>query len=58
MFTEESGPFSGLDVLGNGNVAVIEYLDENSSMIMVEPYSKFDSDGTIYSFSLMSWRKK
>ncbi|CAA2996733.1 isoleucine--tRNA ligase, chloroplastic mitochondrial [Olea europaea subsp. europaea] len=38
MFTEESGPFSGLDVLGNGNVAVIEYLDENSSMIMVEPY--------------------
>ncbi|KAL2464054.1 tRNA synthetase class I family protein [Forsythia ovata] len=37
-FTEESGRFSGLDVLGDGNVAVIEYLDENSSMIMVEPY--------------------
>ncbi|KAK2984433.1 hypothetical protein RJ640_014839 [Escallonia rubra] len=37
-FTEEVGKFSGLDVLGDGNVAVIEYLDENSSIIMVEPY--------------------
>ncbi|KAA8548941.1 hypothetical protein F0562_000625 [Nyssa sinensis] len=37
-FTEEAGQFSGLDVLGDGNVAVIEYLDEHLSMIMVEPY--------------------
>lgn len=37
-FTEEAGRFSGLDVLGEGNVAVIEYLDQHSSIIMVEPY--------------------
>ncbi|KAL0414731.1 UNVERIFIED_CONTAM: Isoleucine--tRNA ligase, chloroplastic/mitochondrial [Sesamum radiatum] len=37
-FTEEAGQFSGLDVLGDGNVAVIECLDNNTSMIMVEPY--------------------
>lgn len=40
-FTEEAGRFSGLDVLGDGNVAVIEYLDQYTSLIMVEPYSKF-----------------
>ena len=40
-FTEEAGRFSGLDVLGDGNVAVIESLDEHLSLIMVEPYSKF-----------------
>lgn len=40
-FTEEAGRFSGLDVLGEGNVAVIEYLDQQTSIIMVEPYSKF-----------------
>lgn len=40
-FTEEAGRFSGLDVLGEGNVAVIEYLDQHTSIIMVEPYSKF-----------------
>lgn len=39
-FTEEAGRFSGLDVLGDGNVAVIEYLDQCTSLIMVEPYSK------------------
>ncbi|XP_047945517.1 isoleucine--tRNA ligase, chloroplastic/mitochondrial [Salvia hispanica] len=38
-FTEEAGQFNGLDVLGNGNIAVIECLDENLSMIMVEPYN-------------------
>ncbi|EYU43948.1 hypothetical protein ABFS82_07G014600 [Erythranthe guttata] len=38
LFTEEAGQFNGLDVLGNGNVAVIECLDNNSSLIMVEPY--------------------
>ncbi|THG12766.1 hypothetical protein TEA_028985 [Camellia sinensis var. sinensis] len=37
-FTEEAGQFSGLDVLGDGNVAVIKYLDEHASIIMVEPY--------------------
>ncbi|PHT95006.1 Isoleucine--tRNA ligase [Capsicum annuum] len=37
-FTEEAGQFRGLDVLGNGNVAVIDYLDEHLSMVMVEPY--------------------
>lgn len=42
-FTEEAGRFNGLDVLGNGNIAVIECLDENLSMIMVEPYSKLNS---------------
>ncbi|CAA0817494.1 tRNA synthetase class I (I- L- M and V) family protein [Striga hermonthica] len=38
VFTEEAGQFSGLNVLGDGNIAVIECLDKNSSMIMVEPY--------------------
>ncbi|WOG83392.1 hypothetical protein DCAR_0102567 [Daucus carota subsp. sativus] len=37
-FTEEAGNFIGLDVLGDGNAAVIEYLDKQSSIIMVEPY--------------------
>ncbi|CAI9118806.1 OLC1v1020422C2 [Oldenlandia corymbosa var. corymbosa] len=37
-FTEEAGQFCGLDVLGNGNDAVIEYLDKNCSLVMVEPY--------------------
>lgn len=30
----------GLDVLGDGNAAVIDHLDQLSSIIMVEPYSK------------------
>ncbi|XP_073143957.1 isoleucine--tRNA ligase, chloroplastic/mitochondrial isoform X1 [Henckelia pumila] len=38
IFTEEAGRFRGLDVLGNGNAAVIEYLDNNSKLIMVEQY--------------------
>ncbi|XP_077240714.1 tRNA synthetase class I (I, L, M and V) family protein isoform X2 [Tasmannia lanceolata] len=37
-FTEEAGQFCGLDVLGDGNVAVVEYLDEHMSIIMEEPY--------------------
>ncbi|KAH9765819.1 isoleucine--tRNA ligase [Citrus sinensis] len=37
-FTEEAGKFSGLDVLGDGNVAVVKYLDEQMSLIMEEPY--------------------
>ncbi|XP_027116024.2 isoleucine--tRNA ligase, chloroplastic/mitochondrial isoform X1 [Coffea arabica] len=37
-FTEEAAQFNGLDVLGDGNIAVIEYLDKHLSMLMVEPY--------------------
>ncbi|KAL7582373.1 hypothetical protein Lser_V15G46065 [Lactuca serriola] len=37
-FTEEAGIFKGLDVLGDGNAAVIDHLDQLSSIIMVEPY--------------------
>ncbi|CAN1164432.1 Isoleucine--tRNA ligase, chloroplastic/mitochondrial, partial [Linum perenne] len=37
-FTEEAGPFSGLDVLGDGNIAVVKYLDEKMSIIMEESY--------------------
>lgn len=40
-FTEEAGHFCGLDVLGAGNVAVVEYLDEHLSLLMEEPYSKY-----------------
>lgn len=38
--TEEAGIFSGLDVLGDGNTAVIDHLDEHSAIVIVEPYSK------------------
>ncbi|XP_015573355.1 isoleucine--tRNA ligase, chloroplastic/mitochondrial [Ricinus communis] len=37
-FTEEAAPFSGLDVLGEGNVAVVKYLDEQMSIVMEESY--------------------
>ncbi|KAH6816637.1 tRNA synthetase class I L [Perilla frutescens var. frutescens] len=37
-FTEEAGQFNGLEVLSNGNSAIVEFLDKNLSMIMVEPY--------------------
>ncbi|XP_038985410.1 isoleucine--tRNA ligase, chloroplastic/mitochondrial isoform X2 [Phoenix dactylifera] len=37
-FTEEAGQFSGLDVLGSGNAAVVKYLDEQLSLILEEPY--------------------
>jgi isoleucyl-tRNA synthetase len=37
-FTEEAGQFSGLDVLGDGNVAVAKYLDEHLSLVMEESY--------------------
>lgn len=39
-FTEEAGQFSGLDVLGDGNIAVVKYLDEHLSILMEEPYGK------------------
>ncbi|MED6110314.1 Isoleucine--tRNA ligase, chloroplastic/mitochondrial [Stylosanthes scabra] len=38
IFTEEAGQFSGLDVLGEGNTAVVKYLDENLSLILEESY--------------------
>lgn len=38
IFTEEAGEFSGLSVLGDGNTAVLKYLEENFSLIMEEPY--------------------
>ncbi|CAI0431624.1 unnamed protein product [Linum tenue] len=37
-FTEEAAQFSGLDVLGEGNTAVVKYLDERLSIIMEESY--------------------
>lgn len=37
-FTEEAGQFSGLDVLGDGNIAVVNWLDEHLSIIMEESY--------------------
>ncbi|OMO82700.1 Aminoacyl-tRNA synthetase, class Ia [Corchorus capsularis] len=37
-FTEEAGQFSGLDVLGDGNIAVVKYLDEKMSLLMEELY--------------------
>lgn len=42
-FTEEAGQFSGLDVLGDGNIAVTNYLDEHLSLVLEEPYSKLRS---------------
>lgn len=43
-FTEEAGQFSGLSVLGEGNSAVVSYLDENMSLVMEESYGEFSSD--------------
>ncbi|XP_020589308.1 isoleucine--tRNA ligase, chloroplastic/mitochondrial isoform X2 [Phalaenopsis equestris] len=37
-FTEEAGQFNGLNVLGDGNVAVVKYLDDNMLLILEEPY--------------------
>ncbi|KAF9673295.1 hypothetical protein SADUNF_Sadunf10G0009300 [Salix dunnii] len=37
-FTEEAMQFSGLDVLGDGNIAVVKYLDEQMLLIMEESY--------------------
>ncbi|KAH0992933.1 hypothetical protein GBA52_004416 [Prunus armeniaca] len=37
-FTEEAGKFCGLDVLADGNSAVVKYLDEHLSIIMEESY--------------------
>ncbi|KAF3535946.1 hypothetical protein F2Q69_00024757 [Brassica cretica] len=38
-FTEEAGQFRGLSVLGEGNIAVVSYLDENMSLLMEESYA-------------------
>ncbi|HTL89127.1 MAG TPA: isoleucine--tRNA ligase, partial [Leptolyngbya sp.] len=37
-FTEEAGQFKGLNVLGDGNLAVIEALNEARSLLKEEPY--------------------
>uniref|UniRef100_A0A7N0ZR79 isoleucine--tRNA ligase n=2 Tax=Kalanchoe fedtschenkoi TaxID=63787 RepID=A0A7N0ZR79_KALFE len=37
-FTDEAGQFKGLDVLGDGNTAVVKYLNEHSLLLMEEPY--------------------
>ncbi|KAJ6430920.1 hypothetical protein OIU84_018431 [Salix udensis] len=37
-FTEEAMQFIGLDVLGDGNIAVVKYLDEQMLLIMEESY--------------------
>ena len=39
-FTEEAGKFNGLDVLTDGNIAVMKYLDEHLSLVMEETYGK------------------
>ena len=39
-FTEEAGPrFEGKDVLGDGNMEVIQALNETGSLILMEPYN-------------------
>ena len=40
-FTEEAGDFKGLNVLGEGNAAVVEALDKVSHLLMEETYSKY-----------------
>lgn len=37
-FTEEAEQFTGLDVLSDGNIAVVKYLDEKMSIVMEESY--------------------
>ena len=37
-FTKEIGQLVGLDVLGDGNVAIVKILDEHSCLIMEEVY--------------------
>ena len=37
-FTEETRQLAGLDVLGDGNVAIVKSLDEHSCLIMEEVY--------------------
>ena len=37
-FTKEIGQFASLDVLGDGNVAIVKILDEHSCLIMEEVY--------------------
>lgn len=47
-FTEEAGDFKGLNVLGEGNVAIVEALDKVAHLLMEEPYSKY-SQSSIHS---------
>lgn len=41
-FTEEAGEFKGLNVLGEGNMAVVEALDKVSHLLMDEAYGKIE----------------
>ncbi|CAM6086341.1 unnamed protein product [Calypogeia fissa] len=38
-FTDEAGKFAGLNVLGDGNRAVVEALNENNSLLFEEAYA-------------------
>jgi isoleucyl-tRNA synthetase len=46
-FTEEAGQFATLDVLGDGNTAVMKALDNSWSLIMEEAYSMFLSSFSV-----------
>lgn len=37
-FTDEAGKFAGLNVLGDGNRAVVEALEDNRALLMEEAY--------------------
>ncbi|GKD57464.1 hypothetical protein Tco_1290851, partial [Tanacetum coccineum] len=45
-FSEETGMFSGRDPIGDDNLAGIDHLDELSSIVMTEPYSRAPAAGT------------
>jgi isoleucyl-tRNA synthetase len=40
-FTSEAGQFSGLNVLGDGNTAVVTALDSQSALLMEEAYGDY-----------------
>ena len=46
-FTEEAGDFKGLNVLGEGNAAIVEALDKVSHLLMEETYSKYSQSMVI-----------
>ena len=52
-FTEETGQLASLDVLGDGNVAIVKSLDEHSCLIMQEAYKHKYKD--IYVCTLLLW---
>ncbi len=40
-FTSEAGQFEGLNVLGDGNTAVVTALDSHSALLMEEAYGDY-----------------